>query len=144
MLLLSACSSDPLLTKEQLLRNSIQELENRFEARKLGDIVEYVSENYVDENGRKFADVKKVIQLQLMRHKKLFILSKIGEIKWQGDNKAIVQITAAMSGQDVQDVGLLPNIRADMVKFNVEFIKQDEIFKVKAATWSWAQPADFL
>ena len=123
-LLLSSCSSDPVLSKEQILRNSINEIETRFEARRLGDIVEYVSEDYKDENGRKLADVKRVIQLQLMRHKKLFIISKIGDIQWQGDEKAIVQITAAMTGQEVEDIGILPSIRADIVNFTVEFVKQ--------------------
>ncbi len=143
-ILLFACSSDPELSKHQILINSIIEIENRFEARKLGEIVEYVSEDYSDENGRKIKDVKRVIQLQLMRHKKLFIISKIGDIEWQGDDKAIVQITAAMTGQDVKDIGILPKIRADMVKFTVEFIKQDDIFIVQAATWTWAEPSDFL
>jgi hypothetical protein len=143
-LLLSSCSSDPVLSKEQILRNSINEIETRFEARRLGDIVEYVSEDYKDENGRKLADVKRVIQLQLMRHKKLFIISKIGDIQWQGDEKAIVQITAAMTGQEVEDIGILPSIRADIVNFTVEFVKQEEVFKIKAATWTWAQPSDFL
>ena len=144
LIFLTACSSDPELTKGQILRNSINELETRFEARKLGQIVEYISEDYVDESGRKLPEVKRVIQLQLMRHKKLFILSKIGDIQWQGDEKAIVQITAALTAQDVKDIGILPKIRADMVNFTVEFVKQDEVFKVKAATWTWAEPSDFL
>ena len=141
---LGACSSDPQLSKQQVLRNSINEIELRFEARNLGDIIEYVSEDYSDENGRKLADVKRVIQLQLLRHKKLFIISKIGDIQWQGEQKAIVEITAALTAQDVKDVGILPKIRADMVKFTVEFVKIDELFKVQAATWTWAQPSDFL
>jgi hypothetical protein len=144
LLVITACTNEPQLSKEQVLRNSINELELRFEARKLGDIIEYVSEDYSDENGRKLADVKRVIQLQLMRHKNLFILSKIGSIEWQGDEKATVQITAAMTGQDVKDVGVLSSIRADMIKFSVVFVKQDEVFKVLAATWTWAEPSDFL
>ena len=70
---LYSCSSEPELTKDQLLKQSIEQLEQRFEARKLGEIVEYVSQNYQDDYGRKYDDVKRVIQLQLMRHKTVHI-----------------------------------------------------------------------
>ncbi len=141
---LISCTKEPQLTKEQRLRQSITQLEARFEERKLGRIIEYVSENYHDESGRGLRDVKRVIQLQLMRHKTLYVFSTINEINWIDDNNADVQITAAMAGKPIKSASLLTSIRADMIKFNVHFVLEDEIYKVQSATWTWADPSDFL
>ena len=143
-LILIGCSSEPELTKDQLLKQSIEQLEQRFEARKLGEIVEYVSQNYQDDYGRKYDDVKRVIQLQLMRHKTVHIFSVIKEIQWIDDANSTVQITAAMAGKPITDLSLLPTLRADMLNFTVQFVLEDEVYKVKSASWTWATPGDFL
>ncbi len=144
ILVLVSCSSEPQLSKEQLLYQSITELENRFEERKLGRIVEYVSESYSDEKGRSLRDIKRAIQLQLMRHKSLHVFSVVKDIEWTGDELAKVEIAAAMGGAPMEDASILPKVRADMIKFTVEFVLEDEVYKVKAATWTWANPSDFL
>ena len=143
-LILIGCSSEPELTKDQLLKQSIERLEQRFEARKLGEIVEYVSQNYQDDYGRKYDDVKRVIQLQLMRHKTVHIFSVIKDIQWADDSNATVQITAAMAGKPITDLSLLPTLRADMLNFTVDFVLENEVYKVQSASWTWANPADFL
>ena len=144
VILLSSCSEDVVLSKEQLLLNAISELEKRFEERKLGRIVEYVSVNYKDEEGRGLKDVKRVIQLQLMRHKKLFVFSTINDTQWIDEDNAQVKITAAMAGAPISSASLLTSIRADMIKFTVDFVLEDKIFKVKSAKWTWASPSDFI
>jgi hypothetical protein len=143
-LILIGCSSEPELTKDQLLKQSIERLEQRFEARKLGEIVEYVSKDYQDDSGRKYDDVKRVIQLQLMRHKTVHIFSVIKDIQWADDSNATVQITAAMAGKPITDLSLLPTLRADMLNFTVQFVLEDEVYKVQSASWTWATPTDFL
>ena len=143
-LILIGCSSEPELTKDQLLKQSIEQLEQRFEARKLGEIVEYVSKDYQDDSGRKYDDVKRVIQLQLMRHKTVHIFSVIKDIQWADDSNATVQITAAMAGKPITDLSLLPTLRADMLNFTVDFVLEDEVYKIQSASWTWASPTDFL
>ena len=143
-LILIGCSSEPELTKDQLLKQSIEQLEQRFEARKLGEIVEYVSQNYQDDYGRKYDDVKRVIQLQLMRHKTVHIFSVIKDIQWADDSNATIQITAAMAGKPITDLSLLPTLRADMLNFTVDFVLEDEVYKIQSASWTWATPTDFL
>ncbi len=141
---LISCSDNPQLTKEQLLRQSIAQLEARFEERKLGRIIEYVSEDYRDESGRGLSDIKRAIQMQLMRHKNLYVFSTINAINWLDDNNAEVQITAAMAGKPIKSASLLTSIRADMIKFKVHFVLEDEVYKVQSAEWTWADPSDFL
>lgn len=137
-------STDTKLSKDQLLFKSILELENRFEERKLGRIVEYVSEDYGDETGRNIKDIKRAIQIQLMRHKSLYVFSVIKDVQWSGDNKAIVEIAAAMGGKPMESASILTSVRADMILFSVNFVLEDEVYKVKGATWTWAAPSDFL
>ncbi len=133
LITLISCSSEQQLTKDQLLYQSITELENRFEERKLGRIVEYVSENYSDQSGRKIRDIKRAIQMQLMRHKSLHVFSVIKDIEWTGDELAKVEIAAAMGGAPMEDASILPKVRADMIKFTVEFVLEGEVYKVKSA-----------
>lgn len=139
-----SCSSDKPLSKEQLLFNSIIEIEKRFEARKLGDIVEYISENYQDEQGRTLRDIKRTIQIQIMRHKTIYVFTSIGDVQWQDDGSVKVQIAAAMAGKQIESASILTSIRADMINFNVNFVLEDEVFKVKSVKWQWAKPHDFL
>ena len=143
VLILCSCNGEKL-SKEQLLRQSIAEIESRFESRKLSQVVEYVDEGYADQQGRNLKDVKRVIQLQIMRHQTLFIVSQIKNIQWIGENQAQVEITAAMTGRDVKDVSLLKSIRADKVSFDVRFVRQNDKFVVSSAAWRHAYPADFL
>lgn len=142
--LLVSCSSEQKLTKEQILVQSIEEIESRFEERKLGRIVEYVSEDYADDFGRKLRDIKRAIQLQLMRHKSLHVFSTIKDMQWLDDNHATVNIVAAMAGKPIDSVSILTSVRADMINFTVTFVRDEDIFKVQSATWKWANPSDFL
>jgi hypothetical protein len=144
LIFLTACTSEQKLTKEQILRQSIAEIESRFEERKLGRIVEYVSADYGDEAGRKLQDIKRAIQMQLMRHRSLHVFSTIKDIKWIDDNHATVNIVAAMAGKPIDSVSILTSIRADMINFTVTFVREDVIFKIQSAAWEWAEPSDFL
>lgn len=144
VILVMSCTSDVPINKEQKLYQAIEELEKRFEERKLGRIVDYVSEKYQDEQGRKIKDIKRAIQIQLMRHKSLHVFSVVKEVRWSGDQNASVQITAAMGGKPMTSKSFLTAIRADMINFQVDFVLEDGVFKVKSASWTWASPSDFL
>ena len=142
--LITACSPDVKHSKEQLLKQSIEQLETRFEQRSLSKISEYISENYKDEQGHKQKDIKRIIQMQLLRHKSLHVFSTINSVNWQDDNHATVEITAAMAGKPIESISVLTSIRADMIKFKVNFIRDQDLFKVQSASWTWARPSDFL
>ncbi|MFK8011789.1 MAG: hypothetical protein AB8B80_07100 [Marinicellaceae bacterium] len=141
---LLSCSSDRPLSKEQVLSQSIDAIETRFESRNLSDIVEYVSESYQDERGRTIRDIKRTIQIQIMRHKSLYVLKSIGDVEWHDNENVSVQIAAAMAGKPIESVNLLKSIRADMINFNVDFVLEEDKFKVKSASWRWAKPQDFF
>ena len=141
---LMACSSEQAQTKEQILSQSVSALETRFESRKLGDIVEFISANYHDEQGRKQKDIKRIIQIQIMRHKTLYVFTSIGDVQWTDDQNVTIQIAAAMGGKPMESASILSSVRADMINFIVDFVLEDEVFKVKSASWKWARPGDFL
>jgi hypothetical protein len=143
-LILISCSSEKELTKEQILQQSIAEIESRFEERSLSKIVEYVSESYKDETDRNLKDIKRAIQIQLMRHKSLYVFSVVKNIEWTGDKLATVEIAAAMGGKPIESASILTSVRADMVKFTVDFALEDEVYKVQSAIWRRADPSDFI
>ncbi len=138
------CSKKDKLSKEQLLKQSIEQLEARFEKRSLSEISEYVSENYHDAQGRKLRDIKRAIQMQLMRHKSLHVFSTIKSLNWQDEEHVQVVISAAMAGKPTEPASTLTALLADMVKFDVNFVLEYEVYKVQSASWSWASATDFL
>lgn len=144
LLSLAACTDEQELTKEQILMQSIVELERRFEERKLSKIVEFVSVNYQDNSGRKLKDIKRAIQMQIMRHTTLYVFSTIQDIQWHNDENATVKITAAMGGKPMKSASILTSVRADMINFTVEFVLEDKVYKIKSAIWTRAEPSDFF
>ena len=143
-LILISCSSNDQPSKEQILSQSITQIENRFEARSMSEIVEFISEDYQDEYGRTLRDIKRIIQIQILRHKTVYIFTSIGDVVWTDDKNVKVQIAAAMAGKPIESASLLTSVRADMINFTVDFVLEDDIYKVKSATWKWARPHDFL
>ncbi len=144
LMLLSACSEDKPLTKRQRLMQSIDQIEAAFEERVLGDVMQYISQDYQDERGRGHDDLKKAVQIQLIRNQSIHIFSVVKDIQWQEDQQATVELAAAMGGQPIESVNILTSIRADMAKFDVVFVLEEGLYKVKSAVWRWAEPSDFL
>lgn len=144
ILWLSACSNDQPLTKKQRLLQSIQKIEQGFEARILSDILEYISENYQDDKIGDFENIKRAIHVQLLRNKSVHVFSIVKDIQWTDDHHAKVEIVAAMGAKPIDSVNILSSIKADMAKFEVDFVLEGEVYKVQSALWSWAEPSDFL
>ncbi len=143
-LILCGCSNDEPLTKRQRLLQSVAEIEKGFEDRVLGDVLKYISQAYHDQSNREFEDIKKVIHIQMLRHKSLHVFSNVKDIQWTDDKHATVEIVAAMGAKPIESVNILTSIKADMAKFTVDFVLENDIYKVKSVQWSWAEPSDFL
>ncbi|MCF6301436.1 MAG: hypothetical protein L3J52_10030 [Proteobacteria bacterium] len=140
---LIACSTEPKDKQQQLL-STIENMELAAENRNLSDFMEFFSEDFSNVNGRKIADVRRLVMLQFMRHQKLFIITNIKNIQWHDDLHATVDISAALAGRPMNESSLLASIRADMITLKVSFSKQGEDFMVTSATWQHASPTDFL
>jgi hypothetical protein len=72
------------------------------------------------------------------------VFTSIGDFTWHDDQNVTVQIATALAGKPIESASFLTSIQADMINFNVDFILENEVYKVKSATWQWARPDDFF
>ena len=137
---LTGCSDD--ISKEDQLAEALDEMQLAAENRKLGDLMEYVSKQYQDEDGRNWKDVRALAQLQFLRNKNLHTYKIIKNINLINENQAEIRLLVAIAGTPISDSDSLFNLRAEMMRFDITFAWQ-ESWKVTSARWQSAQPQDF-
>jgi len=139
----AGCGSDPL-PKEKRLLNSIAAVETGAENRSLSEVMKYVSENYTDDKGWGYKDIQRMVQIQIMRYKNLYVLTDIKNIEWLSETEAKVKVSVAVAGKPIEDASLLKSIRADLITFEILMEAQDDIFVTRSATWDRGGLSDFL
>ncbi len=146
ILLLSACSTAPADSAESRLRQTIAAMQAAAEARDVRQFMEYIADNYHDSAQRQKAELRQLARFYFLRHRSPHILVRIKGIEWLNSERsqARVYLLTAMSGQAVDDPGLLASIRADLLAFELEFQQQGDTYQLSAAQWQRALPGDFL
>ncbi len=126
--------------KHDLLMRSIDAMELGAESRSLSAVMEYVDENYSDAMGRRKADVARAVQINIMRNQQLHVLVSVNQIEWvdDGEENARVELVAALAGRPIDKASLLDGVRADLVRFNVNFHRDGERYLVTSAEWQRA------
>ena len=131
-------------TPEDQVRKYVEAGEMAAEERDLGDIKELISEQYNDDHGRTRRDIVAVAARYFYSRKNIHILTRISELSFPEESKAILQVYVAMTGQNVSDLDALLNMRADLYRFDIELLKEDGDWKLISADWRRAKSADFF
>ena len=138
--LLGACSEDfPL---EDQLRQTIKNMELSAEQRQISDLMSNVSEQYSDNQGRGKNEIKRIAQLYMLQNKNLHILRHITQLQID-EERAEAIVLVAVSGQPIDSIESLENIRAELMKFKLNF-SFNEQWQLRSATWNRAGISDFL
>ena len=138
--LINACS-DQKLSREDEIELTISTAIEAAEDRSTSDFSELVDERYLDPKGLNKTQLIKLVRLYFFRHKKIFLMSKIGEIEFPAENEALVTLHVAMAGSAISDITALTSLRASMHRFDLELIKQDK-WLLRSATWFPASIGD--
>ncbi len=139
-LLLVACS-DGELTKEDEIKLFIETGVKAAENRSSSDLAELFDEKYLDDKGLNKVQLTKLARLYFFRHKSIYLFTKIDEVEFLTENEALVTLHVAMAGTAISDVTALAGLRAEIVKFELELIKQDE-WLLRRASWQHASSSD--
>lgn len=140
MLFLQACS-DNAVSKEDAIKRFIEQGVIAAESRSSGDLAELVHQNYLDQNGFNKKRLTKMASLYFIRHKNIYLLTKLGKIDFLSDHEALVSLHVAMAGNVISDVNALSGLRARMYKFELQLIKDGE-WLLQQAKWQPASLAD--
>lgn len=141
VLLLSCGKGD---TPEEQVKRFVAAGEEAVEARSIGDVQELISEQYEDERGLGKRDFVALTARYLLTNKNIHVLTRIGSLEFPSGDRAVVQLYAAMTGQNVSDLDALLNMQADLYIFDLELAREDKEWKLVRARWRPANPEDFF
>jgi len=135
LVLLISCSGAETNSPEEQVRQTIESIKSHAENRSLSELMDHVSEQYNDHQGKDKTQIKRMIQLLFLRNQNIHIFSRIQSIDIQ-ENVAAVEISAAMASQATN----LSNqnwIKANTFHFSVLLKNADNDSEWKVDSVSW-------
>ena len=139
---LVSCSNEE--TPEDQVKQFVAAGEETVEARNVLDVKKLISENYSDEKGRTRQDLVAVSARYILSNKNIHILTRIGKLNFPSEDRAMMQLYVAMTGQNVSDLDALLNMQADLYLFDMELVLKNDEWKLLKADWRPAKGEDFF
>lgn len=130
MLLLVACgnsASDP----EDALREWVARGEAAAEAKDRGDLLELISDDYLDSRSNNREQIGDILRLYFLRQQSIELLTSIDEIVFFDDTAARIALTVGMAGTNAGAWGF----RADAYRFDLELHRVDSEWLLIGARW---------
>ena len=140
--LVAACSGAES-TPEERVRAVLAELEVAAEARDVGLLKPHVSEAYKDENGNDRRALLGLATAHFMRNKSVYLLVRVNDVALSEPGQARVDAFVALAGQPIRDATALPELRADLYRFDLRLRDEDGDWRITAADWRPATLVDF-
>ena len=142
IMILTACGGGD--TPEEQVKKYVAAGEEAAEERDLGGIKELIAEEYSDSHGRTRRDIVALTARYFYSQKNIHILTRISELSFPEEDRAILQVYVAMTGQNVSDLDALLNMRADLYRFDLELVRVDKEWKLQSGDWRRARSEDFF
>lgn len=136
---LSACSSDKG-SPEQKIRDLLTSMEQGLEQRSVSQIMDHISDNYRDADGRLKQELKSYSQLQILRNQNIHIFTRIKSIE-VNENKATASLSLAMTSKTV-DLSIEQNrLNADSYTASITLNEESGTWKITSVKWKrgWLQ-----
>jgi hypothetical protein len=139
---LSACGEDAKSPEVQL-RERIAMAEAAAEKRDLDTLRDMVAEQYSDDRGLDKRTVLQLLRGYFLRHRTIYLLTRIQNIDLPQPDQAKVTVFVAMAGQPIDTAQTLRSIRADLYRFDLIFKAEDPThWQVINAAWRRAKLDD--
>ena len=114
------------------------------EARDVLAIRGLISEGYRDDGGRDRRKLAGLATAYFLRHKNIYLFTKINEIHFPVAGQSRVEVFVAMTGLPVTGAEALFDLRADVYRFELILINEDDDWLLKKAAWQRASIDDLL
>lgn len=137
-----ACSGDPE-TPEARVRAVFAAIEAAAQARDVAALEEHVSDAYSDPRGHDKRELGAVAAMHLLRNESVHLLTRVRELEIAPDGTARAIALVAMAATPIPGPELLPTLRADLHRFDVELREEDGTWRVTRAEWRPASLAEF-
>lgn len=142
LLLLAACGG-PEQSPEAQIRDLVSRAEQAAEDHDLSVFRDSVSDGYRDNHGHDRQTVLRLIQGMLLRNQQIHLLSIVRRVQVQ-DEAAQARVLVAMAGRPIESADALLNVRADLMRLDVQLALEGDEWRVRAVDWDRAEVSDFL
>ena len=136
--------SDESAPAEQQIRMLNDKAEAAVRARDVSDLKGMIADEYSDERGNNKQSMVRVAQLYLLRNRTIHLLSVEKSLQVLDDDNAVAEVFVAMAGEPISTAEQLFNLRADLVRFDVRYVRVGGDWKVSGLGWRKASIDDFL
>jgi hypothetical protein len=136
------CGGDERSPEDQV-RRVLAALEAAAEARDVGAMKEYLSEWYQDAQGNDRRTVLGLATGHFMRNKSVYVFTRIGAVEIAEPGLARAEALVALAGTPIADAGALPQVHADLYRFDVRLRDERGTWRVISAAWQPATLSDF-
>lgn len=141
-LAVAACGG-PEQPPEARIKTLIAEGEQAAESRDISMLSGLVSDDYQDQRGYDRRTVLRIAQGTFLRNREIHLLTLVRNLQVD-DAAASARVLVAMAGRPIESVEALINIRADLMRFDVELVREGGDWLVRSADWRRAELNDFL
>lgn len=137
----AGCSSDEPLTEEDQIRALIEQAEIDAEDRDAGALMDVVDSNFRSGQRYNKDQLEKILRLYFFRHKSIYLFTRIKDIELTASDYAVATVFVAMAGTAISDITAITSMRANIYRFDLEFVK-NESWLLSSAKWEIARVED--
>jgi hypothetical protein len=143
--LMAACTQDAL-TPEEEIATMVETFKQAASDRDVAAAADLISESYSDPGGRDKRALKALVARYFLGHEAIHVFSRVRTLELgEPPASARVVVAAALTGAPVADVGELETLSADLYRFELDLVREDEgRWRITRARWRPAQIADFF
>ena len=140
--LLVGCGEDAI-APEQRIRQLHSEAVAAAEAKDVSTLKDMVADGFKSDHLDK-SSVLRLVQLYMLGHKSIHIFALTRSVQIVDEDNATAKILVAIAGQPIERADQLFDLNADLLRFDVVYMRLDEEWKVVRIKWRRALVGDFL
>jgi len=140
-LLIQACGGDSDSPEAQI-RRFIDTAVQAAEARSVDGLGELLHGDFIDQQGNNRQQLGRLLRVYFLRHKKIYLFTRIDDIEILADNQASVSLHLALAGTVIPDISALAAVRAQIYRFELQLVRE-EGWRLRHASWAPANIGAF-
>lgn len=131
---LYACADSETSSPEQKIRKTLSTIEDGIENRSLSQVIDNISDDYSDHQGRVKKDIKRLTQFQILKNQNIHLFTRIKSIE-VNDGYASIELSSAMTSLNI-DLSIEANrIKANSYKTSLVLKNESGDWRVISSSW---------
>jgi hypothetical protein len=142
LLLLAACRP-AVEAPEEAIRQTIAEAVTAAERKDLRALADLLAADYRDSQGGDRQAAAGMLRYYFLGHQAIHLLTRIRAVELAGET-AKATVLVAMAGEPLADPSEPSFLRASLYRFEFDWVREQDVWKVRQARWQRAELRDFL